>query len=122
VAGSLNRPEFAAFSTAEHAERLARARSALAEAGIDACVCVAPENLHYLAGFDSITYFSQQALVFSARGEREPTLIVRDVDLPLARETSWVDNVRTYHLHAGAPSVCAHHASARMRARDASAS
>src|SRR5260370_35337554 len=28
----------------------------------------------------------------------EPTLIVRDVDLALQRETSWVTDVRTYHL------------------------
>src|SRR5260370_2554552 len=28
----------------------------------------------------------------------EPTLIVRDVDLALPRETSWVTDVRTYHL------------------------
>jgi hypothetical protein len=28
----------------------------------------------------------------------EPTLIVRDVDLALPHETSWVSNIRTYHL------------------------
>jgi Xaa-Pro aminopeptidase len=96
----MTRPDFAAFEASEHAERLARARRALSAAGLDGCVCVAPENLFYLAGFDSITFFSQQALVFGAREESPPTLVVRDVDLPLVRETSWLRDIRTYHLHA----------------------
>ena len=94
-------PPFAAFDAQEHRGRLARAREQLAAAGLVGAICVAPENLFYLAGFDSITYFSQQALVFDATGASPPTLVVRDVDLPLVRGTSWVEDVRTYHLHAG---------------------
>ena len=94
-------PTFAAFSESEHRERLARARQALCDAGITGVISVAPENLFYIAGYDSLTYFSQQALVFNAASDRDPTLIVRDVDLPLVRETSWITDVRTYHLHAG---------------------
>ena len=101
-------PAFAAFTVIEHQQRLAHARSAMQETGLDGCVCVAQENLFYLAGYDSLTYFSQQALVFSASGDQPPTLIVRDVDLPLVRETSWISDVRCYHLHGDdAPALIA---------------
>ncbi len=94
-------PAFAAFAEGEHRQRLARAQTALTEAGYDLCVSVAPEHLFYFAGYDSIAHFSPQALVFGLADHDEPTLILRDVDRPLALETSWVRDVRTYHLHAG---------------------
>ena len=84
-----------AFPEAEHRERLARARFAMAQAGLDAVVCVAPEHLYYLAGFDGHTQFSLQAFVFGARPE--PTMIFRDVDILNARESSWVADMRVYH-------------------------
>ncbi|RWE91268.1 MAG: hypothetical protein EOS81_22135 [Mesorhizobium sp.] len=45
------------FPEAEDRERLARARQAFAEAKLDALVCVAPEHLNHLAGFDVHTRF-----------------------------------------------------------------
>ncbi|MHB1220072.1 MAG: M24 family metallopeptidase [Alphaproteobacteria bacterium] len=84
-----------AFPEAEHRERLARARFAIGQAGLDAVVCVSPEHLYYLAGFDGHTQFSLQAFVFGAT--REPTMIFRDVDILNARESSWVADMRVYH-------------------------
>jgi Xaa-Pro aminopeptidase len=89
---------YAAFPESEHRERLARARKILQRNGIDGCVSVAPEHLYYLAGYDSwVSVNSPQAMIFLADGG-EPTLVVRDVDLALPRETSWVSDVRSYHL------------------------
>jgi Xaa-Pro dipeptidase len=89
---------YAAFPESEHRERLARARKILRQIGIDCCVSVAPEHLYYLAGYDSwVSVNSPQALIFMADGG-EPALVVRDVDLALPRETSWVSDVRSYHL------------------------
>jgi Xaa-Pro aminopeptidase len=89
---------YAAFPESEHRERLARARTILRQNGIDGCVSVAPEHLYYLAGYDSwVSVNSPQAMIFMADGG-EPTLVVRDVDLALPRETSWVSDVRSYHL------------------------
>ena len=69
-------------------------------AGLDGCIVVAPENLFYIAGYDSInSYISPQALVFSVRDDLDPTLLVRDLDLPLARETTWLPDVRVYQLN-----------------------
>jgi Xaa-Pro dipeptidase len=89
---------YAAFSESEHRERLGRARAILSRNGIACCISVAPEHLYYFGGYDSwVSVNSPQALVFMADGG-EPTLIVRDVDLALPRESSWVRDVRSYHL------------------------
>jgi len=89
---------YAAFTEDEHRRRLAHAREILSRNGIDCCVSVAPEHLNYFAGYDSwVSVNSPQALIFMADGG-EPTLVVRDVDLALPRETSWVTDVRSYHL------------------------
>src|SRR5204863_8648750 len=73
-------------------------REILRRNGIECCVSVAPEHLYYFAGYDSwVSVNSPQALIFMVEG-REPTLIVRDVDLALPLETSWVADVRRYHL------------------------
>jgi hypothetical protein len=89
---------YAAFSESEHRERLARARKILRQNDIECCISVAPEHLYYFAGYDSwVSVNSPQALIFMADGG-EPTLVVRDVDLALPRETSWVSDVRGYHL------------------------
>ena len=92
-------PTYAAFDVSEHHERMARARAALSAAKLDACVAVAPEHLYYFGGYDSwVSVNSPQAMIFTA-GDDAPTLILRNVDIPLARETSWVEDIRTYQLH-----------------------
>jgi Xaa-Pro aminopeptidase len=91
--------EFAAFSREEHDGRMARARALMREQKYACCIVVAPENLYYLGGYESwVSVNSPQALIFTA-DEVEPTLILRNVDLSLALETSWVRDIRTYHLH-----------------------
>ena len=91
-------PSFAAFPASEHRERLARARQALKAAGFDFCISVAPEHLYYFGGYDSwVSVNSPQALLFSV-DEGEPAIVLRNVDLSLVRESSWVTNIHTYHL------------------------
>lgn len=92
-------PAFASFCEAEHRRRLEHIREAMGADGIDVCLCVAPEHLYWIAGYDSwVAVNSPQALVFT-EGDDDPCLIVRDVDLPLAMETTWVRDIRTYRLH-----------------------
>ena len=91
-------PQFAAFETSEHLERLERARRALADEGLAACISMAPEHLYYLGGYDSwVAVNSPQAMIFTP-GDDAPTLILRNVDLALALETTWLEDIRTYHL------------------------
>lgn len=92
------KPRYAAFETSEHHERLTRARDAAAKAGLTAYICIAPEHLYYLGGYDSwVGVNSPQAMIFTP-GPDEPTLVLRDVDIYLARETTWLEDVRTYRL------------------------
>jgi Xaa-Pro dipeptidase len=89
---------YAAFTEDEHRRRLARACEMLRRNAIECCISVAPEHLYYFAGYDSwVSVNSPQALIFMV-DDGEPTLIVRDVDLALPHETSWVSDIRTYHL------------------------
>ena len=75
-----------------------RACETLRRNRIGGCISVAPEHLYYYAGYDSwVSVNSPQALIFGDDGD-EPTLVVRDVDLALPRETSWVKDIRSYHL------------------------
>jgi Xaa-Pro aminopeptidase len=91
-------PRSAVFSVDEHKERFSRARAALRSAGLDAALMVAPENVYYVAGYETwVGVNSPQFLIFTA-GDDAPTLVLRNVDLPLAQETTWVADLRTYHL------------------------
>jgi len=91
-------PPYAAFPDAEHRDRMARASAIMRRNGLAGCVSVAPEHLYYFGGYDSwVSVNSPQALIFAADGS-PPTLVVRDVDLALPRETSFVSDIRTYHL------------------------
>ncbi len=59
---------------------------------------MAPENLYYFGGYESwVSANSPQALVVPLSGG-EPVLLLRDVDLPLALESTWVSDIRTYNL------------------------
>lgn len=92
--------KFAAFPEAEHRERLKRVRAQLQAAGFECCVSIAPEHLYYLAGYDSwVSVNSPQALVFSVEGDEDPTLVVRNVDVALVLESSWISDIRDYHLY-----------------------
>lgn len=92
------RGKFASFAEDEHRARLAKARSLLREQGIDHCISVAPESLYYYGGYDSwVSVNSPQALIFSA-DEGEPTIVLRDTDVSLAHESSWIKDVRAYRL------------------------
>lgn len=92
-------PPYSAFEAAEFDARFAAARRRLAAEGLAACLMVAPEHLYYFAGYDSwVGVNSPQALIFTTGGGDAPTLLLRDVDLPLARETTRVEDIRTYNL------------------------
>lgn len=93
-------PGFAAFEKSEHLERLSRARAAMADRELAACVIMAPEHLYYFGGYDSwVGVNSPQAMIVTAQDDA-PTLILRNVDLPLALETTWLADIRTYQLHS----------------------
>lgn len=95
-------PTASAFPAAEYDARLARARHALQVAGLAGAICVSPESLFYLTGYEGYSYWSEQALVLPADAA-QPVLVLRDVDLPLAVETARVDRITTYRFAAQDP-------------------
>jgi Xaa-Pro aminopeptidase len=91
---------YASFCESEHRDRLDRVRDLLKAAGIDVCISMAPESLYYYGGYDSwVSVNSPQALVFAVSGG-EPAIVLRDTDVLLARESSWVTDLRVYRLMA----------------------
>jgi Xaa-Pro dipeptidase len=91
-----------AFPVDEYRKRMGRARAALSEAGLSGCVASAPEHLYYYGGYDAHTHFSQQALVFAADGG-DPTLVIRDIDVPPGADDLWFDDVRPYRFGGDDP-------------------
>lgn len=92
-------PPFAAFPEAEHRTRLAALRTLMRAEGIGHCIAVAPESLFYYAGYDSwVSANSPQAMIFSAEDGDPPAIVLRDTDIALARESSWVTDLRIYRL------------------------
>ena len=91
-----------AFPVDEYRARMGRARAALADAGLSGCIASAPEHLYYLGGYDAHTHFSQQALIFAADGG-DPTLVIRDVDVPTGADDLWFGDVRPYRYGGDDP-------------------
>ena len=92
------RAKFAAFTEAEHRARLKKVRGLMRERGIQHCISMAPESLYYYGGYDSwVSVNSPQAFIFTADDD-EPTIVLRDTDLSLAYESTWVRDIRPYRL------------------------
>ena len=91
--------DFRAFTKTEHRGRIERARTLLAAAGLDGCVCTSPELIYYFTGYEAHTHHAigSQAMVLSADGE-DPILIVRDGDEPQAAETLVIGTMRLFRL------------------------
>ena len=90
----------------ELAERGARVRDFLAEAGLDACLVLAPETQLWLSGLESfISGVLPQALVLPQNEAEEPALVVWDADIPLARATSALADVRAYRFGVDDPAA-----------------
>ena len=85
-----------AFPESEYKKRLARARELLKDRNLDGCICIAPELLYYFAGHEAYTFFSDQALIFTT-GDDKPSLVLREVDIPVSRETAWISDFRPFH-------------------------
>ncbi|HUE69000.1 MAG TPA: Xaa-Pro peptidase family protein, partial [Candidatus Acidoferrum sp.] len=53
----------AAFPEEEYAQRLAKTRSRMAEAGIDLLLITDPANMNYLTGYDAWSFYVPQAVI-----------------------------------------------------------
>jgi len=82
------------FDVAEYRERLRRTQDEMAKHDLPVLLLHQPENILYLTGFYTTGYFSYHALAVPRSGE--PTLILRDMEIPAARSSSWVKSHTIY--------------------------
>jgi len=87
------------FSRAEYAERLAKARSAMAKAGLELLVVSDPSNMAWLTGYDGWSFYVHQCVVVPPDGE--PVWFGRGQDANGAKRTAWLahDNIVGYPDH-----------------------
>jgi Xaa-Pro dipeptidase len=84
----------AAFPKAELDARIAAARRALGERGIDVFIVTGPENIFYLTGQQTPGYYTFQALLLPV--DAEPHFVVRQLELNNLVANSFLDNVHPY--------------------------
>lgn len=84
----------AAFSREEFTARQARARAALAAAGIDLFIVTGPENIFWLTGQQTPGYYTYQALLLPAEGE--PAFIVRQLEYNNLVANSYLADIHPY--------------------------
>lgn len=86
------------FSEAEFAERLAKTKRRMAEAGLEALICSDPANMNYLTGYNGWSFYVHQAVIVlqdleqplwfgrgqDANGARITTILPDDHILPYA--------------------------------------
>jgi Xaa-Pro dipeptidase len=88
------------FTPAEYADRVARTRAAMADAGLDALLCFKQESMYWLTGYDTFGFCFFQCLVLRADGDM--ALLTRSADLRQARLTSTLADIRIWVDRDGA--------------------
>jgi Xaa-Pro dipeptidase len=81
------------FGPEEYRRRLDGTRGGMAARGVDALLVTTPENVTYLTGYETIGYSSFLCLLVPA--DRDPVLIVREMELEVAQRTTWLDGFAT---------------------------
>lgn len=84
----------ASFAKAEFADRQTRARAALQASGHEAMIVSGPETIYWLTGRQTAGYFAFQALILSV--DRDPILIVRQLELFGAVANTWLTDIVVY--------------------------
>lgn len=90
------------FSKDEYLQRQERARAAMREAGMDAVLTSAPNNLVYLSGYRTNLFdsnFRPFLALFPVEGD--PTLILPTLEVGVGQEVSWIPDIRAWGPPAG---------------------
>lgn len=82
-----------AFEQPEFDRRVSDVRARMQARGLEVLLLFAPENVTYLTGYESIGYSSFQCLLLPLEGE--PVHIIREMELGVARTTTWLNHFVT---------------------------
>ncbi|KAA5604103.1 ectoine hydrolase DoeA [Roseospira marina] len=87
------------FAPEEYARRVAKAKTAMAAAGIDLLIVTDPSNMNWLTGYDGWSFYVHQAVVLPV--DDDPLWWGRGQDGNGARMTSWLaeDRIHPYADH-----------------------
>lgn len=75
-------------------QRTARLRRAMQEEGIDALICLKPQNSFYLSGFNPIIYSHPVVAILPA--DADPVVLVHALRDDHSRGASWVKDIRLF--------------------------
>ena len=84
----------AAFTREEYEGRIAAARGAMRDAGLDALLLFDQASLYYLFGYDQIGYWVYQTVLLPVEGE--PVAVARKADESMIRATGLITDVRIW--------------------------
>ena len=86
-----------AFPPEEYEHRLTSVRAQMAARGVEVLLLFAPTNLFYLTGYNTVGYTNYQCLAVPI--DRDPALIVRLLERPVAEATTRLQAIATYEDH-----------------------
>jgi Xaa-Pro aminopeptidase len=95
----MRNPEFAPFPTEEFVARLQKAQRLMAEQGIDALLLTGKENVIYFSGLQTIGWDSKHrplGVIIPQAADQEPLMVLPESLFHVARETSWIDELRPW--------------------------
>lgn len=75
-------------------ERIKKLQAALQSEGVDAMLCLKPENSFYLSGFNPIIYSHPVVAILPAKGD--PVILVHALRDDHARASAWPKDIRLY--------------------------
>jgi len=91
------------FPSSEYQQRVAAARNAMAECRMDLLLVFGQEACCWLSGFYSHGHFAGIVLAIPLEGD--PFLVLRQMEVQAAEETTWVADRRVYNDHEDAIAV-----------------
>jgi Xaa-Pro dipeptidase len=83
-----------AFTPGEYERRLRDLRARMGKAGLDGLLLVVPENVTYLAGYETIGYSNFSVMV--VRRDAPPALFLREMERTVAETTTWLSDFETF--------------------------
>jgi Xaa-Pro dipeptidase len=88
---------FRPFTIEEYTDRVTRARTLMAEAGLDALLITTEPNFRYFSGFHSQGWVSPTRPMFLVVPlRRDPVAVIPTGSRVVMRQTSWISDVRTW--------------------------
>ncbi|PLX38547.1 MAG: ectoine hydrolase DoeA [Hyphomicrobiales bacterium] len=87
------------FSTAEYAARIAKTRTAMADAGVDLIIVSDPSNMAWLTGYDGWSFYVHQCVLLALDGD--PVWFGRGMDAAGAKRRCFMshDDIVAYEDH-----------------------